>query len=248
MTPNKYPIIEPPGFHECRGKPRNRANFGIQEKPEIPVYVFDSHRFAFYAWYKFAKKYNNYGLSLISIDWHQDLSGYDKNNLEILEKSSGEDIDCFCCQYLNAQNDTHIHAAAYWNLIGDIYLLCKSTDEPQKSFFDKEGKEHTIHFTNDLNIFLEILKNSEEKNILLDIDLDYFTNLEESEFEDIFTPLNEAEIKGQLNILQEWFLPRLRGITIAREPMFCGSIKNSNYIYNLVSEALFENDLVPIYR
>lgn len=247
MTINKYKIIEPPGFHECRGKPRNKANFGIKEKPEIPVYVFDSHRFAFYAWYQFAKKYNNYGLPLISIDWHQDLSRYDENNLEILEKSTSEDIDCFCCQHLNAQNDTHIHAAAYWNLIGDIYLLCKSNDEPSKSFLDKEGKEHKIHLANDINIFLKILKNSEEKNIFLDIDLDYFTNHEESSFGDIFTPLNETEIKGQLNILQEWFLPRLRGMTIAREPVFCGGIKNSNYIYYLVSEALFENDLVPIY-
>ena len=97
-----------------------------------------------------------------------------------------------------------------------------------------------------LSIFEELSKNDIQE-IYFDIDLDYFT--ESSEpcgcGEDLIL-MKEQDILSILDInseLMQWIFERMEGMTIATEPKFCGGVINSNKIYGLVDDTLFDGQL-----
>jgi hypothetical protein len=236
------------------------SDFAILTHPNgtdnsIEVGLFQDHKFAFYFWYKWwkntSRKLNKENApALITIDWHQDLcepSEKEKKDLETLNLDSYKEVALFTWDSLNHLNDGHILSAAYLNLIGDIFVLCKQDGSEKEYFSDLWGNEHKIICFDKKENLEESLKKQDITEVYFDIDLDYFTESNDPSGggEDLIL-MEEKDIRSLLDInsnLIEWVLKRTEGMTIATEPKWCGGVRNSNMIYNIVDDALFDNYL-----
>lgn len=154
-------------------------------------------------------------------------------------------------------NDNYIFAAMEAGLIGDILIM--SPELPDiKEYVDSRSFKHKIFhclWPGDLSGRRGLLtdtfprtnkeliasigyNNGNTSNIVLDIDLDYFTYfncdktyvINENNFEDIFTDTS----------LIWWIYKKARLITIAKEPMCCGSAQNSEQILKLFKNHLLD--------
>lgn len=246
---DKY--LRPPGtYYDILAHPK-----GIDRA--IEVAVVQDHRFAFYFWYKWWKETDR-DLSckekippaLISIDWHRDLGapcGTEIQDLENLDLNSYKDTALFCWHKLHPHNDGHILAAAYLNLVGDVYVICKQDGDDDGEFVDRWGNTHNVKcFSTSESLFEELAMN-EVDEIYFDIDLDYFTESKDScgGGEDL-TLNKEEDILSLLDSdsnLMKWIFNRMTGMTIATEPEFCGGMSNSNKIYTIVDKAFFSPQL-----
>lgn len=223
----------------------------------IEIGLVRDHRFVFYFWFKWWKKTKRRlddstvnAPVLVTIDWHRDLCApceSEKQDLISLNLESHKEVALFSWDKLNRLNDGHILAAAYLNLIGDIYVLCKQDGDDENSFFDQWGNEHkAICFNSKESLFEELSKNDIQE-IYFDIDLDYFTDSSDpcGGGEDLVL-MREQDILSILDInseLIQWIFKRMEGMTIATEPEFCGGVINSNKIYSLVDDTLFDGQL-----
>jgi len=84
--------------------------------------------------------------------------------------------------------------------------------------------------------------------VILDIDLDYFT----------YSPAHDggppgltitpkAEMKALLDPTGQLFsvlAPKLKGVTIALEPKFCGGIRNAHRLFGRLNSLMFDNTLL----
>lgn len=239
------------------------ADYEIMSHPNgtdntIEIGLVKDHRFAFYFWFKWWKKTTRKlkenvekAPSLVTIDWHRDLCApceSEKTDLTNLNLTSYKEVALFSWNKLNQLNDGHILSAAYLNLIGDIYVLCKQEgDDSEEPFIDHWGNEHKIMcFESIEELFSELSQNSIDK-IYFDIDLDYFTESDDycNGGENIRLMI-DSEITSILDInstFMKWIFKRMEGMTIATEPDFCGGLSNSNIIYNLVDTTLFNGHL-----
>lgn len=250
MKDNQY-LKLPNADYEIMSHPNGTDN-------SIEIGLVKDHRFAFYFWFKWWKKTTRKlkenvekAPSLVTIDWHRDLCvpcELEKEDLIKLNLNSYKEVALFSWDKLNQLNDGHILSAAYLNLIGDIYVLCKQEDDDREEpFTDHWGNEHKIiccELKEDL--FRELSKNIIDK-IYFDIDLDYFTESNDpcGGGENVRL-MGNSEITSILDInsdFMKWIFKRMEGMTIATEPDFCGGVSNSNKIYNLVDSSLFNNYL-----
>lgn len=246
MNDNKY--INPPG-----------AAYDIIDHPSgenkaIEIALMRDHRFAFYYWFKWWKEIN-WNLSsekappLISIDWHRDLCPpceQERDALQQMNLKSYKETALFCWEKLNPLNDGHILSAAYLNLVGDIYVLCKQyRGETQPNFMDQWNNEHLVKcFDSPTELYQQISSINDNK-VYFDIDLDYFVDSKdpcgggsvELRYDDIKTILQPN------TDLMKWLFKRMEGMTIATEPEFCGGLSNSNHIFNNIDELLFNSSL-----
>jgi len=219
----------------------------------IEVEVMKEHRFAFYYWFKWAKvKRFDKSPALISIDWHQDLCApceTEKKELLQLNKNSYLEVARFSWEGLNPLNDGHILAAAYLDLIGNIYVLCKQdVNYPETPLVDLNGKQHMIFCFNKQSDLLRALEGSVEDSIHLDIDLDFFTDSPDpcggGENLTVMSKLQIENVIEPTSSFMQWCFQRIQGMTIATEPTFCGGIRNSNHIYNTIDSKLFQPPLL----
>ena len=238
------------------------ADYTIIEHPNgqndsVEIGLVRDHRFVFYFWFKWWKDTNRElrdstakAPSLITIDWHRDLCApceIEKQDLINLNLTSYKEVALFSWDKLNQLNDGHILAAAYLNLISDIYVLCKQDGTEDENFIDHWGNEHKIRcFDSKENLLNELLQNNINE-IYFDIDLDYFTESNDScgGGEDLVL-MDDQDILSLLNIdseFMQWIFKRMEGMTIATEPKWCGGLKNSNKIYKILDNTLFNNQL-----
>lgn len=222
----------------------------------IELGVFNFHRFAFYFWAKWANhKKDNIVPDLITFDWHQDLSypeDVEKEWLAKLDASNLFEVSFYSWAKLHPLNDNHIVSAAYLNLIGDIYVVCKQThhgkvDEGVKEFKDIHGNIHHIKKFEYYENLMKFVEAKKIEQIYFDIDLDYFT-IENSTSNDkqYFTYMKDKEIKEMFSLenpLMQWVIKRIKGMTIALEPEHTGGINKSMKYYSLLEKLFFNGSV-----
>lgn len=215
--------------------------------------IIMEHRFAFVFWMKWYHTLRKEAWleqsapTLVTIDWHRDLAPPTdemKEQLNQLDQSNLSDASNFVWARFDQTNDGHVLCAAWLNLIGDIILL-KNTGRQQKdSFTDVDGVNHTIFEFREYEQFEEFLLQRDDKNIFLDIDLDYFIHGKGNRYySDDFSRYSDEEIEQIINPDNPAFqhiLPNINGITIAQEPGYCGGIRNSCHIMEVIHSQLFD--------
>ena len=244
MISNEY--TRPPGtYYDAIPHPTDT-------KSAIEIAIVQEHRFAFFYWLKWRKKIELLAPpSLISLDWHQDLAHPCELECKWLRDLNTNDykaVSFFCWDKLHCQNDGHILAAAYLNIIGDIHVVQKQREASVGNFKDLAGRNHAIHCYQTIDALIEGVSYEEHPSVFFDIDLDYFTESPDSCGGGKDVKLVPAEvIQSCLNPegkLMSWIFPRMCGMTIATEPEFCGGLLNSNIQFGVLHDTLFNPALL----
>ena len=243
----RFEFQHPPGSYE------QWLNHPQDDEQQTAVGISHEHRFAFYFWSRWLYELNMLEQverpDLVTIDWHRDLappSEQEKTDLEALNLADSNELSLFCWGYLNPHNDDHVLSAAYKNVIGDVYVLCKQKFTNPDSIEDLNGNHHAVHVFDSL----EELESSLDKGspLFLDLDLDYFTETDSFMGMDADLELtDEQQIRSLINPNSDFFdhvISRLIGMTIALEPKFCGGYRNSSYLFNIVDDQLFDPPLL----
>ena len=114
--------------------------------------VFNDHRSCFYYWNRW-KAQSNLTPDLISFDWHNDLHNPNDMQMQLMKKLQPlkfYDISIFTWKDLNTQNDDFILAAAYMNLVNDVYVVSKQyCDENTFQFSDMNNNIHEVSIFSD---------------------------------------------------------------------------------------------------
>ncbi|NMC32642.1 MAG: hypothetical protein GYA36_09320 [Veillonellaceae bacterium] len=243
--------LEPLGsYHEIISHPYN-----VDEA--VSVAVFHEHRIAFYYWADWTKgiihgRPKEQPPTLVTFDWHEDTASPcadECRELEELDLSRLSNIAFFSWAKLNPLNDGHILSAAYLNLLADIFIVCKQKIGDHPVLTDIYGNEHRIYCFSCAEEMRQVLvQYSSEREIYLDVDLDFFTEsddphgggnnislVSESVIESIFNPHST---------IMKFVLPRLAGMTIALEPEFCGGISNMYALFHALEKSIFNGALL----
>lgn len=227
------------------------------ERGQKPVFVFKNHRTSFYYWCKARKEF---GISdsffVVTLDRHNDLFPLlpeKKTEIQALDLNDLVKVKNFVKNKLKKLNDDYIIAAMEAGLIGDI-LIMSSEPTGIKEYTDSASVKHKIFhcfWPGDLSGFRGLLTDTATErnreiitsigydengnpNVVLDIDLDFFTYyycdntyvIDEENFKDIFSD----------DSLIWWIYDKARLITIAKEPGACGSTLNSERILKLLNK------------
>lgn len=227
----------------------------INNNKSIELGVFNEHRFAFYFWAKWRMSNNNNSApALITFDWHQDLAypeHLEKEWMRKLDLKNLFEVSFYSWAKLSPLNDNHILSAAYLNLIGDIFVVCKdfscSGVNEIEEIIDINNNKHIIRKFDSIESLLALLVASDLQEVLFDIDLDYFTveNISSND-KQLFSYMPDKTIKELLNPksqLMSWILNRITGFTIALEPEHCGGIQRSLKYYSLLEKILFTGSI-----
>lgn len=230
-----------------------------------PVFVFENHRMSFYFWCKARKEF---GISdsffVVTMDHHNDLFPLlpeKKAEVQTLDLNDLVKVKNFAENRLKKLNDDYIFAAMEAGLIGDILILSPELPDIEE-YTDSRSVKHKLFYCfwpGDLSGSRGLLtdnipeRNRElitsigydtngNPNIVLDIDLDFFTYfycnntyiIDEDNFKDIFSD----------DSLIWWVYDKARLITIAEEPWTCGSAQNSQRILKLLKKHFLERQPV----
>lgn len=239
----------PPGTH------REIITHAGNNDRTIEKAIIMEHRFAFFFWMKWWNSLNQKGLlnqpapTLVTIDWHRDLAPVpdkQKTQLQQLEQADLSDVANYVWAQFDQTNDGHIFCGAWLNLIGDIILLQNTTGYQESTFTDTNDNEHRVFEFGNFGQFQDFMLNRNDQNIFFDIDLDYFIHGKgEQRYSDDFSRYTDDEIKQVIDISNPVFkhmLPKIDGFTIALEPGYCGGIKNTCKIMNIVEYQLFDEN------
>jgi hypothetical protein len=215
--------------------------------------ILMEHRFAFFFWMKWANRLRdslapNYSPpTLVTIDWHRDLAPPSDTLKEELLKLDPSDLSGaakYVWENFEQTNDGHIRCATWLNIVGDIILLKNSAGEMQDTVSDHQGNEHNIYEFREFDRFQDFMLSRNDQHLFFDIDLDYFVHGKGFQsYSDDFRRYSDDEIKAVVNCNLPAFqhmLPRTKGITIAQEPGYCGGIRNSCQILEVVHNQLFD--------
>lgn len=219
----------------------------------IELAYFNDHRYAFYYWSQWRHKQKQDQIpDLITFDWHQDLgfpSEESKLELKQLDFDNNGEISFYAWARLNPNNDDHILAAAYANLIGNVWVVCKQNqfnDWGDEEIIDMYGNKHVIKkFKEWEHMSVEVMS-CDIPSIYLDIDLDFFT-IENNTSNDryFFTYMKDDEIKNIFNPATDftkWIFERMEGFTIALEPKCTGGISKSLKYISLLTDLFFDQN------
>lgn len=147
---------------------------------------------------------------------------------------------------LHPHDDGHVLAAAYLDLIGDVYVVQKHREGPEPELVDVNGQAHKVRCFASVDELLDVTEREGVEDVFLDIDLDYFT---ESDDPDGGGEVQLADREHVCEVLDpdgpllSFAFPRLQGMTIALEPKFCGGLANSHRLFGWVDASLFEPGL-----
>jgi len=150
---------------------------------------------------------------------------------------------------LPGNNDGHILPAVYLNAIDEVYVLLKQRGAKPGSHNrvheDRGGRPHHIRYYADVEEMADEIGTAAPCDIVLDIDLDFFTESPDDEFASIrIVPDGTIEeILRPDGPLMSVLLPRLTGITLALEPRYCGGLSNSLRILSVIDTLLFDPGL-----
>jgi len=212
-------ILIPPGTYLEKVPHPN----GTSSK-SMEVAIFTEHRFAFYFWNRWLRDLSDSRKPpcLLTIDWHRDLAP-------------------------PTDNDSHLLSAAYLNLIDDVFLLKNYGERQQSSFIDRQSNRHQIFECCSFADLQESVLDKGSNTFFLDIDLDFFIRdkVAAHQLQEVTTYSNEeiSELIDNASPLFTYLYDRLRGITIATEPRYCGGILKSNRILDAVLGSLFTPDM-----
>jgi hypothetical protein len=226
----------------------------------IELALFQEHRYAFFYWNRWTQKLkekkigSNVVPCLVTLDWHRDLAWPtegQKRWLDDLDPCNNRDVALYTWANLTHINDEQIMAAAYLNLIGNIYVHCRQgtfeSDWEDRVFLDRWGNKHTVKKFRTYEALEAYMTNSDEQDVYFDIDLDFFVlDSPLSGRGKHFTYLKSNEIKDILNPqrpLISWIFRRLKGFTIATEPEHSGGLLRSNKLLSLVDSIYFKPGL-----
>ncbi|QKG54901.1 hypothetical protein [Hymenobacter sp. BRD67] len=98
--------------------------------------------------------------------------------LDKLDQTDDAAVAGFCWASLPGNNDGQIMAAAYLNLIGNVYVHCRDGDGEEwddEHFTDKFGNTHIVRKFKTPQQLEAALLASNEQAAYFDIDLDFFT-------------------------------------------------------------------------
>ena len=245
---NFFDFIHPPGYY--RG-------YIDRNSKCIKVDIFDNHRFLFYSLitlnYDVVKDLSICNpMILISFDYHTDLEAptdSEKKDLCVLDLNNHKEVAYFCWNHLSHLNDNHILSAVYLNLFTDVYVLQKQRDNDSFIYYDKDNNPHTISVFKDQDDFINnILKVNNNSQIVLDIDLDFFTKM------DLDTA--SGHMKTNIDTNKTYFeilkfvcnqFQKIELLTIAKEPECCGGLMKSNLIFSKLHAVLFDGDVLSKY-
>jgi hypothetical protein len=234
---------------------------GLREAIEVAAVI--EHRMAFYFWLKWVAKrrretQDQSAPDLLTIDWHDDVGCDDDYLPEQISQLNPDDpveLAVFAWAGLRAINDGHIAPALYLDAINDIHVVLKqhagdesTTHEPRHcTMTDLHGRLHNIYSYRGKEIAEAVAAIDEsQRRILLDIDLDYFTEYDGEDFlePDEIRPISNARIRRFLRgPLIRAALPHLAGMTIALEPSYCGGMISSLRLLKILNAALFDGEL-----
>jgi len=216
--------------------------------------ILMEHRFAFFFWMKWYNQLHDTAgapqspPTLVTIDWHRDLAppgDNQKEQLLELDPSNLSGVAKYVWDKFDQTNDGHIRCATWLNLVGDVILLKNSADEMQDTVVDHQDNEHGIYEFRDFNRFQDVILSRNDQHIFFDIDLDYFVHGKGFQsYSDDFRRYSDDEIRNIIDPQRPAFqhiLPRIEGITIAQEPGYCGGIRNSCQILEVVHAQLFDD-------
>lgn len=221
----------------------------------VELALFQEHRYAFFYWAQWTRKRAPEAPpSLVSLDWHQDLchpTPAEKYWLNQLKLEDDGEVAGFCWATLAGTNDGHILAAAYLNLIGNVYVHCRQGRLESKwedeYLTDKDGNVHTIKKFRTPAELESCLLNSFEQAVYFDLDLDFFTyqnhGLRDNGRLTYMKKSQMVELLAPDTTLMHWIFQRLAGFTIATEPEHCGGLTKSNQLLDRVNKLYFTPDL-----
>lgn len=244
---NPYYIVPPGSLRQHLDHPAHRRSY-------VELALFQEHRYAFFYWAQWTRKRAQTPPSLVSLDWHQDLchpNAVERKWLDQLDLEDDSEVAAFCWATLAGTNDGHILAAAYLNLIGNVYVHCRQgtleSSWEDEHLTDRYGNVHTIRKFKTPEEFENSLLESSEQAVYFDLDLDFFTYQNRSLTDSgRFTYMKKPEIVALLapdTTLMHWIFQRLAGFTIATEPEHCGGLTKSNQLLNIVNKLYFTPDL-----
>lgn len=243
---NDYCSLPGNSIHQILSSPnRNRGS--------IDLGLFNDHRFSFYYWCKWRSTVKGIP-DLISFDWHQDLAypeEEEKSELSKLDTGNLSEVAFYSWARLNPLNDNHILSAAYLDLIGDVWIVCKQetfgNSWEDEILSDINGKDHRIKkFKSPASLWKWLVKQKTDM-VYFDIDLDYFT-VENSTSNDkhFFSYISDQEIEQTFSPdskLMKWIFKKLHGITIAMEPEHVGGVSCAMEYLKKIEVLWFEKPL-----
>jgi len=219
-----------------------------------PIYVCENHEKAFYYWCK-AKKNMCIGdaFFLVTLDAHLDLMGWGlqsdfRKEINRLGLGDLDRMKELATRPRAGRQDIITYrqslAAMEAGLVGDVLLI-----SPQIPFFeiyeDLSKRKHRIfHCVHPSRLRDLLTKNKAlrksigydgraDSNLILDIDLDFFTHLDKHEIPHVITEEELREIFSGDSILW-WIYEKAKSITISLEPFWCGGMDNSERILKLL--------------
>jgi len=236
--------IDPPG---CETE---YASLPTGDKGCCNIGIVSEHRFAFYYWALQSIEARTPRPILLSLDSHDDVGVPDEvvpDDLDNLRIRDRIELGLFCWLRLRSLNDGHIRPALYLNFFSDAYILLnkdeKPSDEQQR---DRAGLTHTIKYYNDMDRVLKDLP--PHLPIFLDIDLDFFakenSNAESRHGSELLK--ENPEIKSILSLKGPFMMPllhRIVGLTVALEPKYCGGLRNSLHVLEILNHEFFNDTL-----
>jgi hypothetical protein len=175
--------------------------------------------------------------------------------MRVLQTNNLREVALFCWRNLNRGNDGHILAAAYLDLIGDIYVIRKQYAQFGEqhrsyvdSFHDVNGQVHRVRCFSSVATLMAELTQVSNSQVFFDVDLDYFTESPDlcGGGENV-SLVTDCEVKATLDPngeLMAWLFQRMAGMTIATEPKCCGGLLNSNHLLSVLSDCLFHPQLM----
>ncbi|MDR8390353.1 UPF0489 family protein [Aliifodinibius sp. S!AR15-10] len=232
------------------------AHPGGKSEREVELAIFKDHRYSFFYWLKWTRLLQESGQisesespTLVTIDWHRDLappSDSDKEALNSLNQQDLEEVRDFTVYQLDPHNDGHVLSAAWLNVIGDIILLKNYGMEQKDHWTDRDGHNHQIMEFTSIDTFQSEIT-ARDGPMYLDIDLDYFIKNKVAPYQRTDVQIyKDEEIESVIdpqNPLFQHILKYLEGITLASEPRYCGGIRNSNHILEVILNQLFTQDM-----
>lgn len=243
----------PGGYEEILSHPSGNGD-------TVRTYIFDDHRFALFYWAKWtlSQKENDNIIKnppcLITLDWHEDLcfpSDREKKELQSLDLSNLEEIGYYAWARSSSMNDCHILEAAYLNLIGDIYVVCRKSKWDEESIHDLNGDIHKVYKFKTIEDLEKTMPSISSSKVFFDIDLDFFTL--KNPLNGVgkrFTYLNQKDIQKMFDpnsYLIRWIFDRMACLTVAKEPEHCGGLKYSNRLMNVLDQHFFYPTLLKSY-
>lgn len=245
---NSNYVIPPGAYKEILSHPSGNGE-------AVELAVFQQHRFAFFFWAQWTnRRASAKPPCLVSIDWHQDLchpGEIEQEWLAELDARNEQEVGAFSWATLGGNNDDHVLAAAYLNLISNVYVLCRqgSGDEwDDEVLIDKFGNEHLVKKFKSADLLQSYLANSDEEAVYFDLDLDYFAfkqaykkKVKEANY---MTPDEIDRLLAVDTPLMSWVFERLAGFTIATEPEYCGGLIKSNELLDIVNKLYFKPGLL----